>query len=192
MAMLKSALQKGFLGIFLLALAACASLLPEGKQKTTTPWDSYAAGQAMFAKIIPGKTTLADLKALGVDPDQTPNVALLGQADMLRRLVATSSLDITQVDPALKVCITLVQECFAYEIEQTYTERTRIGNFWADFLNFRRRVEVTGWQFDAMVVINRDVVIYKLWSGKPKTHASEDEKNPLGPLQGIGPSLITR
>ena len=192
MVMMQSALQKCFLVGLLFALTACANLLPEGKLKTTTPWDSYAAGQAMFAQIIPGKTTLAELKTLGVDPDQTPNVALLGHADLLRRLVATSSFDITRVDPDLQACVSAVDSCVAYEIEQTFMERTRIGNFWADFLNFRRKVDVTGWQFDALVVIRRDLVIYKLWSGKPKIHQSEDEKNPLGPLQGIGPSIFMR
>lgn len=144
----------------------------------------------MFEKIVPGKTTLAELKALGVDPDRTANVALLGHADLLRRLAASSSFDINHLDPGLKQCVSLAQSCFAYELEQTQLDRQRVGGFWMDFLNFRRSVDITGWQFDALVVIKGELVIYKLWSGKPKIHQTEDERNPLGPLQGIGPSLI--
>ena len=174
----------------LLLSAGCASLLPDAKQATRTPWTSYAEALAMFEKIVPGKTTLAELKALGVDPDRTPNVGLLGHADLLRRLAATSSFDVSQLDPGLKHCVASDQQCFGYELEQTQLDRQRVGGFWMDFMNFRRIVDITGWQFDALVVIRGDVVIYKLWSGKPKIHQTEDERNPLGPLQGIGPSLI--
>jgi hypothetical protein len=190
MALVQSAAHKVFLAALLASLASCASLLPDAKQETRTPWASYAEAQAMFEKIVPGKTTLAELKALGVDPDQTPNVALLGHADLLRRLVASSSFDISQLDPGLQQCVSSATSCFGYELEQTLVDRKRIGGFWMDFLNFRRQVDITGWQFDAIVVIKSDVVIYKLWSGKPKIHQAEDERNPLGPLQGIGPSTI--
>jgi hypothetical protein len=186
MAIMQSTLQKCFLVCVLSALTGCASMLPEGQRETKTPWDSYAAGQAMFAKIIPGKTTLAELKVLGIDPGQTPNVALLGHADLLRRLVATSSFDITRIDAGLQACASDAYSCSAYEIVQTFTERKRIGNFLPDFFNFRRKVDVTGWQFDALVVVKDEIVIYKLWSGNPKIHQVEDDRNPLGPLQGMG------
>ncbi len=175
-----------------LALAACASLLPNGKQETKTPWNSYAEALEMFGKIVPGKTSLAELKILGFDPDTTPNVALLGHADLLRRLVAASSFDISVLDPALHVCAIPRQTCFAFEIEQTQTDRKRFGNFWLDFLNFDRKTDVSGWQFDALVVLNKNLVIYKMWSGKPSIHSFENEHSPLGPLQGLGASVIHR
>lgn len=187
-----SALRRcSFVGVSL-ALAACASLLPEGQQETKTPWTSYAEAQAMFAKIVPGKTSLAELKALGFDPDTTPNVALLGHADLLRRLVAASSFDISSLDPGLRICASPRQTCFAFEIEQTHTERKRLGNFWLDFLNFDRQTDISGWQFDAIVVVNKDLVVYKLWSGKPSIHSYENEHSPLGPLQGLGSSVTHR
>lgn len=176
----------------LFAVSACVNLLPYGNEETRTPWTTYDEAQAMFAKIIPGKTSLHDLKALGVDPDKTDNVAVLGHADVLRRLVAASSFDISRIDPALQECVAVGHACFAYEIEQTHTDRKRYGNFLLDFLNFKRRSDISGWQFDAIVVIKQDVVVYKLWSGKPKIHRLEEEHSPLGPLQGIGPSLFSR
>jgi hypothetical protein len=79
--------------------------------------------------------------------------------------------------------------CSAYEIVETFTERKHTGNFFADFFNFRRTVDVTGWEFDAVVVFKADLVIYKLWSGKPNIHQLEDDKNPLGPVQGLGTAI---
>lgn len=189
---IRGALHRCCLAGISLALAACASLLPDAQQETKTPWTSYADAQAMFARIIPGTTTVAELKAMGLDPDITPNVALLGHADVLRRLVATSTFDISYLDHDLHVCATKGETCFAFEIEQTHIERKRFGNFWLDFLNFNRKTDVSGWQFDALVVINKGKVVYKLWSGKPSIHSYEDEHSPLGPLQGLGGSALHR
>lgn len=183
---------KTVLAALLLALGGCSSLLPDARQETQTPWHSYADAQAMFNSIVPGTTTLAELKALGIDPDKTTNVALLSHTDLLRRLVPSTSFDIGLLDPGLQECVSAQARCFAYEIEQLSLQRNRYGNFWLDFLNFRRQTDVSGWQFDAVVVIRKETVVYKTWSGKPKVHQLENERNPLGPLQGLGPSLIQR
>lgn len=175
-----------------LALVACSGLLPRGKQVTPSPWRDYAEAQAMFAKIIPGNTRLFELKALGIDPEQVPNVAVLGHADLLRRLIPGSSFDLRSLAPALQQCVAAHQACFGFEIEQTNLQRRRSGNFLLDFLNFKRTTDVSGWRFDAIVVIDGDLVIYKLWSGTPNIRRLEEERNPLGPLQGVGPSLLSR
>ena len=39
---------------------------------------------------------------------------------------------------------------------------------------------------DRLIVMNKDLVIYKLASGQPNILDFEDKKNPLGPLQGAG------
>lgn len=189
---MRSALQQWVSVGLAMVLAGCSSLLPNGKQESQTPWHSYADAQAMFAKIVPAKTSLAELKALGVDPDHTPNITVLAHADLLRRLMPTASADIRLLDPGLQECISAAQACFGYEIEQSHLDRQRYGNFWMDFLNFKRLVNVSGWQFDAVVVIKNDTVIYKSWSGKPNIHQLEEEQSPLGPLQGLGPSLFHR
>lgn len=187
----RSAIPAGLLVGVVFALSGCGSLLPQAKQETQTPWHSYAEAQAMFEKIVPGKTALADLKNLRVDPDQTSNVALLSHADLLRRLFPASSLDIRTLDPGLQDCVTS-QSCFGYEIEQISLHRRRFGNFWADFFNFRRQTDISGWQFNAVIVIKGETVVYKLWSGKPSIHQLEQERTPLGPFQSIGPALIQR
>lgn len=189
---LQPVLARTIVACLLVATTACSSLLPDARQETRTPWHSYAEAQAMFNSIVPGQTTLTELKALGIDPDKTTNVALLSHTDLLRRLVPSTSFDIGLLDPGLQKCVSAQARCFAYEIEQLSLQRNRYGNFWLDFLNFRRQVDVSGWQFDAVVVIKNETVVYKTWSGKPKVHQLENERNPLGPLQGLGPSLIQR
>jgi len=174
-----------------LALIGCTSLLPVAHQESPTPWASYDDAQAMFVKILPGKTTHHQLSELGVDPIRTPNIVVLGHADLLRRLIPASLADVRWLDPGLQACVAAPQSCFGYEIEQTHVDRQRFGNFWLDFFNFKRRVNVSGWQFNAVVVIKDNVVIYKLWSGKPNIHQLEQENSPLGPLQGLGPSLFS-
>ena len=182
----------GMIAGVVIVSTGCASLLPEAKQETQTPWRTYADAQAMYEKVIPGTTRLAELKALGVDPAQTSNVSYLGHADMLRRLLPTSSFDIGILAPGLRECMTSDRPCFAYEIEQISLDRQRYGSFWLDFFNFKRQVNVSGWQFDAIFVIKDDTVVYKHWSGKPNLHQKEEERSPLGPLQGFGSSFIRR
>jgi hypothetical protein len=175
---------------FVAALSACSHLLPDARQEVQTPWTSYAAAQAMFDRIVPGKTTLDELKSLGVDPEKTPNVVLLSHADLLRRLLPSVPIDVRQLDPGLQECLSAKDACFGYEIEQLTLDRKRYGNFWLDFLNFKRQVDITGWQFDAVVVIKKETVVYKMWSGKPSVHRFEEERSPLGPLQGFGSTLV--
>jgi len=66
------------------------------------------------------------------------------------------------------------------------TRRTRYGNFLADLFNFRRKTEIVGWRFKAVVLLADDVVVYKATGGQPAIHEFEESNNPLGPLQGAG------
>ena len=170
-------------------LAACASLLPDSNKDSKTPWKSYAEAASTFAHITPGTTTLVELKALGYDPDRTPNVAVLSYSDVLRRLQALIAFEGKGLDPALKKCVSSRQDCYAFRVEQQVTERERVGNFWLDFLNFKRVTNIKGWQFDAMILISNGKVVYKCWSGTPNIQTTEQERRPLGPLQGVGSQI---
>ncbi|HYD81014.1 MAG TPA: hypothetical protein VEC06_14500 [Paucimonas sp.] len=178
--------------LFAAGMSGCATLLPDAHQNPETPWRNYADAQAMYARIVPGKTTLSELKALGIDPERTANITVLDHVDLLRRLVPTATFDIGLLDPGLQECMKAPRSCTGYEIEQTHVDRRRVGSFWLDFFNFQRTIDITGWHFDAVFVLKDDKVIYKLWSGKPQIRQRDLETNPLGPLQSIGPSLITR
>ncbi len=175
-----------------LGVSACASLLPSTKQINDLPWNSYQQAQQVFALITPTQTRLPDLQKMGIDPDKTPNVTLLNHADVTRRLVAISTLEISFLPPLVQQCLASYTECFAFQIEQKRLDRKRYGNFWLDFLTFNRKVEISGWQFEALIIMHKDVVVYKLWTGKPTILQLEEERNPLGPLQGAGSSILKR
>lgn len=172
-------------------LAACSSLLPSSKTSNDLPWNSYAKAQEVFASIEPEHSTVADLRELGIDP-LTPNLTLLNHADVTRRLVASATVDIKLLPPLVLQCLAAHTECYAYEIEQKHLNKRRAGNFWLDFLTFERQIQVSGWQFNALFILQNDRVVYKLWSGKPNIEQLEEERNPLGPLQGLGSSWSRR
>jgi hypothetical protein len=174
------------------AITGCSSLLPNAQIQARTPWHNYAEAHAMFEQVIPAKTTLSELRALGVDPDLTPNISVLAQTDLLRRLIPIATSDIRFIDPQLQECISPQQVCFAYEIEQTRNDRERSGNFWLDVMDFKRVTEISGWKFNAVFVVKNGVVIHKLWTGTPNIRQHEEEFRPLGPLQGLGTSLLGR
>ncbi|MCU6435446.1 hypothetical protein LPB67_16840 [Undibacterium sp. Jales W-56] len=178
--------------LFMLTLSACESLLPNAKQTSDLPWITYQIGEQEFANIIPEKTTLADLHRRGINPKESPNIAQLNHADINRRLVASESSNTSLIPPKVRACLAAHTACYAYEIEEKHLDKKRYGNFFKDFLNFERKVQISGWQFTALIIIQNDVVVYKLWTGKSNIQQLEDEKNPLGPLQGLGNSLIHR
>ena len=55
-----------------------------------------------------------------------------------------------------------------------------------DLLGFRKKTEITGWEFDAIIVMIDDKVVYKIWAGSPMSAEHRDSKKPLGLLQSEG------
>ena len=63
------------------------------------------------------------------------------------------------------------------------------GAFFLDLLGFKRKTIETGWRFNALIVLDNGVAVYKIWSGVPIIDSEKSRKNPLGPFQGSGGSL---
>lgn len=175
-----------------LALAGCTSLLPRGDSVVEGPWESYDEAQQAFEQIVPHRTTLAELKALKLDPHSYPNITILSYSDVLRRFVPSPSINADELDAGVRECITAKTVCRGLEIDQRSIKRRRVGNFWADFLNFKRHTDVTGWRFNGVLLLRDDVVVYKLVGGQPHIHELEENRNPLGPFQGVGESEVRR
>jgi len=171
-------------------LAGCSSLLPRSEAVVEGPWQNFEEAQQTFDKVIPYQTRIDDLKALGLDVKTTPNIVLLNYSDVVRRFIPSPATNPDELDSGVRDCIKGKTACTGFEIEQRTINRTRSGNFWADFLNFKRQVDVTGWQFNGMLLIKDNVVVYKLVGGKPLIHEREQNRNPLGPLQDIGGSTL--
>jgi len=179
-----------FVCAFAMYLSGCSSLLPTTKVATEAPWQSFDEAMLAFDSIKPAKTTITDLKAMGIDPFSHDNVTILNYADLIRRFAVPGSNSLADLDAGLRQCIEAMLNCQGYEIDLRDIRHDRTGNFWLDFLNFRRIVKTTGWRFTATLVINRDIVVYKLWNGQPSIREVEDSHNPLGPAQGLGLSTL--
>jgi hypothetical protein len=171
-------------------LTACASLLPRAHTSTVGPWQNYHEAQQAFDRIIPYQTTLEDLKTFKLDPASNPNITILNYSDVIRRFIPSPSVSADELAPGVRACILAKAACTGYEIVQSSNTRKRYGNFWSDFLNFKRKVEVTGWSFNGVILVKDDVVIYTLAGGQPAIYTLEEGKNPLGPLQGSGESAF--
>ena len=189
--MTKQRLIKGLaLGFSVALLAGCGALLPRGETVAESPWQSFEEAQQTFDRIIPYTTTVQDLRALKLDPMQNPNITLLNYSDVLRRFIPSPSTNTEDLDPGVQDCIKAKSACKGYEVDQKTVKRRRYGNFLADFMNFKRKVDIVGWRFNGVVLIKDEVVVYKLTGGQPAIHEHEENKNPLGPLQGIGESRL--
>lgn len=170
---------------------ACSVLLPRGEEETGSRWKSFSEAKQAYDEVEPFVATKADLDELGFTPKKQPNVKILSHLDVLDRLVPSDVYEHEDLPKGVQACVAAGTECSAFEFTQKSTRSRRYGEFFSDFLNFRRKTETTGWTFNALFVLTGDRVIYKVWSGTPDIHTRKETTNPLGPLQGIGPSLST-
>lgn len=179
--------------IALLAMlaAGCSALLPHSESRVVSQWANYDEASQSFGRIEPYKTRESDLEDLGFSPHGQPNVRMLNYADIAEHF-SPVALDRSELPAGLRECFERNSECYGYRYERRVTKDKRYGSFLADFFNFRRKTETKGWAFDALIVLIDGQVVYKLWSGTPEIHEYQDKTNPLGPLQGIGPSLTPR
>jgi hypothetical protein len=177
------------LGLSLL-IGGCASWLPEARTDTT-PFKSYEEAHAALLALVPMKSDRATLENNGFFPGKHPNTTLLTHADVARRFLPSAILKREDLDPGIVHCLESRDACRGLEILGAKIARERKGSFWADFLNFQRRTQTTGWRFTALVLLVDDLVVYRSWSGQPVIDETEVTRNPLGPFQDIGPPAVT-
>ncbi|MBI4842914.1 MAG: hypothetical protein HY809_01120 [Nitrospirae bacterium] len=166
-----------------LILTGCTSLLPSSKTTTESPWETFDDAKKNFDRILPYKTKNEDLKALSFHPYATENVEILTYLDIIQRFMPNPSREMKDLDQGLQDCLKFKELCYAYEINILNMKTKRFGNVILDLFSFRRKREDYGWNFKALIVLNEDLVIYKLWGGKPNTHEFHENNKPLGPLQ---------
>ncbi len=172
-----------------LLLAGCAELLPKASSEIASPWKSYEEAKAAADRIVAFRTTTAELKALGFDPFAIPNVQLLNFSDIVLRFPVSANLPLDKLDPGLRQCFEAGNKCDGYSVSIREMKRTRVGNFWLDSLQFYRVTDVTGWSFNALVLIVDGRAVYVIYGGQPLVREQETNKQPLGPLQGWGDAL---
>jgi len=170
-------------------LTGCVALLPTEETEVRSPWSSFVEAEASVTRIVPFETTRADLLAAKIDPYQTPNIALLTYSDIILRFPLGGSVPQEKLDRGLRDCLNAGKACSGYAISVRDIKRDRTANFWLDSLHFYRRVDVSGWSFNAIILLVNDVVVYTLYGGQPMIRELEQTRQPLGPLQNWGDSL---
>lgn len=164
-------------------------MLPRTRNEAS-PFTNFEEARTAIDGLIPMQSDAAALTKLGIDPVQQPNTTILTHADVVRRFVPSALLERKDLDPGVMACLEANDACRGWEINASRILKARTGNFLADFTNFKRRSETTGWRFNALVLLVNGVVVYRAWGGQPNVNEIEVNTNPLGPLQGIGPGLI--
>lgn len=182
--------QRFLVAVVVAVSAACSTLLPRSEALTDSPWQSFEEAQRTFDQIIVHKTTAADLKRLKLEPASNPNVTILNYSDVLRRFIPSPSIDESSLDVGVKECLRAATHCQGYEVDHRVLKRNRYGNFWADLFNFRRKTDIVGWRFNAVLLVIDGMVVYKLTGGQPVIHEHEESDNPLGPLQGASDAIF--
>jgi len=171
-----------------LGLAGCTALLPSSSAVSPSSFDSFEAAQAALEKTVPYKTTLEELKALGFDPQASANVSIIPYPEVVSRLAPYSGVALDALDPGVRDCILAQTQCKAYVYRFGRVDRQRDGNFFLDFFNIKRDVQMNGWRFEGLVVVRNGIVLFRNSAGESKLNTFEKTTNPLGPFQRSGES----
>ncbi len=164
-------------------------MLPQSQNESSS-FNTFDEARAAIDGLRPMQSNLATLTALGIDPAKYPNTTLLTHADVVRRFVPGSVLNKQDLDAGIVSCLEARDACRGMDVVAARISKRRTGNFFADFFNFSRRTDTTGWRFNAVILLVDDVVVYRTWGGQPLLNESEVHTNPLGPLQDVGPSTV--
>jgi hypothetical protein len=171
-------------------VSGCASLLPKSKTESTV-FKSFEEARKAIEGLVPMQSNLSTLAAIGIDPAKHPNTTILTHADVVRRFVPGSVLGKQDLDPGVVSCLEARDACRGMDVVESLVVKNRTGNFFADFFNFSRRTDTTGWRFNAVILLVNNTVVYRNWGGQPVLNETEVHTNPLGPLQDSGPSTVS-
>ncbi len=182
-------LTPSLLSLALLA-SGCSNMLPRVHSESS-PFKNFEGARTAIDSLVPMKSDVKELAKLGIDPVKQPNMTILTHADIVRRFVPSALLKREDLDQGVLACLEARDACRGWEITASELSKARTGNFFADFTNFSRRSETTGWRFNALVLLVNEVVVYRAWGGQPNVNEVEVNTNPLGPLQEMGPTIMT-
>src|SRR5438270_4316246 len=138
-------------------LAGCSTtLLPRSKEVTSSPWQTYQDAQDTFDKIIPGQTTIAELRLMSLDPASNANIAILNYADVMRKFMLNQSFSINDLDNGVRDCVSAKVACRGFEINPIQVHRQRLGNVVLEVLGFHRETHTAGWPFNGLIRLQAD------------------------------------
>lgn len=171
-------------GFLFATLTACSTntILPSGDKATVSPCASFDDCTKLYESITPYKTTVADLDGLGLNPSKTANMTLLNYSDIIDRF--NYSAGHKEAFPiGIQECMQAMGSCRGYDLVISSIQEERTGNVVLDLLTFKRKTETKGWIFKTLLIVNNNVIVYKLMGGTTKLDSTDTSTKPLGPLQ---------
>lgn len=168
-----------------LSVSSCSTWLPSSKEEQLSPFDTYNDAVNRFAQAKVQQTRRSDLLKLGFDPLKAGNGRMLSFID-LRLMFVQPNVPIEYLPDGMLQCLQAKDRCTGFAFGFSKLEKERVGSFWADLLNFRKRRQINGWSFNAVFVLVDDVLVHKMSNGEPNIRRFESKKHPLGPLQDAG------
>lgn len=168
--------------------AGCAALLPHSSSVTNSPWKSYKEVVNAYNSVVINKSTISDIKKVGFNIYSTSNLKILSFVDIA---AATSTLELKDMGGGITQCLKVRDLCSGYIFEPQVAKSDRIGNFWLDIMNFKRKTKESGWKFKATFLIVNSVIVDKFWYGEPLINLDKTVVNPLGPFQELGNIIST-
>src|SRR5688572_30024363 len=145
--------SKVFCLLLAAACAGCSGLLPRAEVATQQTWKDYADAQAAIEAIVPMQTRRTDLTAQGIDPRTNAAITILTFSDVVQRFAVGPAVKSEELDSGVRQCLSAGKICSGYSIVLRSTNSRRIGNFWLDSFSFKRETDVTGWSFNALVLL---------------------------------------
>lgn len=168
----------------------CGSMLPTKHTTTHSQWSTYQDLHAIVNKVRAGQT-LNDIKALGIDVNETKNIEVLTHLDVAKKfgLIGLKD-DSLKVPEGVQTMVNAAERGRGYELNVKNIIESREGSFWKDFLQFRRITHTTGWDFSVLIITVDNEIVYVLHKGNPNIDSVTIEKNPLGPFQSINGYIL--
>lgn len=173
-------------------LWGCAAIsqkvMPSEGRPAVSQWKNYQSALDVFKKIEPGKTSLADLKKLGFDPDITPNTTFLNPITIRNLFLGTDTkapIKFEDLPQDIQDYLKDFNNCLGFKFEQEVSYTEGKGSLVKRWLKFKKEDLTTGWRFEALIFMKKDTVAYVYWEGKPNIKDPRFKKDPLGPLTDI-------
>src|SRR5437867_13086656 len=83
----------------LVLTTGCRSLFPAEDAVPQNSWTTYQQAQSAFDKILPHQTTVTDLRKMGFDPTNSPNIKVLTYLDVIQRFLLSQSITKSDLPP---------------------------------------------------------------------------------------------
>jgi len=161
-------------------------LLPQSTTLHNAGFETYESVMVAYEAVEPGVTPSAQLPSLGFDISTGPNTEVLNYLGVIERFMPREAIKLEDLAPAVRTCILGQHYCTGYVFKPSWRVDQRQGNVALDALSFRRVTVTTGWSAEVVLLVQDDVVTYKLFSGQPRQDATSLRVQPLGPLQDSG------